>query len=73
MLKMARKASYSVRTVKGVTQYCREEASLGIRFTTKNCISEESLKVIVEKQSKTRESMRRPAVCVGGGSCNGHL
>ena len=69
--KKARKAGYSTQNSKGVTQYCREEATVGTRFTTKSCVDKEGLLSIIQKQAAVRDALRRPTACTGGGSCNG--
>ena len=68
---MAREASVQAETRKGVTVYCREDATLGTRFTSKKCYNEQQLVELTREREAVHEQMSKPRVCAGAG-CAGH-
>lgn len=58
-LKKAKELGLHAETHKGVTQYCWEDSSIGSRFTTKKCVTEDQLDEIIEQREAAKDVMRR--------------
>jgi hypothetical protein len=68
VLKQARQLGLRPEIFKGVTRYCRTDASLGTRFTSKKCYDEAGLAMLadsiqIEKTDMMRGSDYCPASC----------
>ena len=69
VLKKARMAGYYTRTVNGATRFCKDEAELGTRFKTQNCMSEDMLQMTFERNQQQQDQLRRGGC--NGGPCGG--
>jgi len=70
--KNARTMGYKPRKEKdGTTRWCKTEATLGSRFQTTNCVSEETLAMEVQEMLQTQDYMRSQQGCNGAG-CSTH-
>ena len=70
--KTARTMGYKPRKEKdGTTRWCKTEATLGSRFQTTSCVSEETLAMEVQEMLQTQDYMRSQQGCNGAG-CSTH-
>jgi hypothetical protein len=67
--KNARTMGFKPRKEKdGTTRWCKTEATIGTRFVTTNCISEDTLAMEVEEMLQTQDYVRSQQGC-NGSSC----
>jgi hypothetical protein len=70
--KNARTMGYKPRKEKdGTTRWCKTEATIGTRFQTTNCVSEETMAMQVQEMLQTQDYMRGLQGCNGAG-CSTH-
>lgn len=62
--KRAKEAGWRPEAHKGETVYCREDATVGSRFSTRRCVNETQLLDVLQKAEYDREMMRN-ASCKG--------
>ena len=60
-IKKARLAGFRPESRDGKTMFCQETANLGTRFPTKKCINEQQLQGVLDVQSQTHDSLRKPS------------
>jgi hypothetical protein len=66
VLKKARSAGYHTKVSHGVLYFCRKEAETGSRFTKENCVNEDQLAQVFERQQAQRDQLSNHT-CSGGG------
>jgi hypothetical protein len=69
-MKKAKQAGYRAKLRKGQTLFCKEEAELGTHFTNENCIDENQLLLVLEREQAQRDQMASHS-CGGNGACGG--
>jgi hypothetical protein len=62
--KKAREAGWRPEAHNGETVYCRDDPQVGSRFTTRRCVHESELLVLLEQAQYQRDMLKN-------GSCNG--
>ncbi len=62
--KRAREAGWHPEAQKGETVYCRDDPIIGSRFTTRRCVHESQLLVLLEQAQYQKDALQN-------GSCNG--
>jgi len=66
--KSARTMGYKPKKGKdGNTLWCKTEATLGTRFETTNCVSEQTMAMQIEEMLQTQDYLRSQQGCNGGG------
>jgi hypothetical protein len=66
LIKKARAAGYRPQVSKGVTTFCKEEASLGSHFPQKTCISSDQLSARLEMEQQQRDQLRQNSLTAPG-------
>jgi hypothetical protein len=64
MSKKARQAGWRPEAHNGETVYCRDDPQVGSRFTTRRCVHENQLLVLLEQAQFEKDALK-------SGSCNG--
>jgi len=57
-LKKAREAGYHTKVRHGTVYFCKEEATLGTRFTEEHCMNEEQFDVTLERVQAQRDQIQ---------------
>jgi hypothetical protein len=65
-IKKAREAGLKPEIRKGVTVFCREDANIGSRFTTKKCIDESQLDEFIVMRQSQQDQLKRNSAGLGG-------
>jgi hypothetical protein len=68
VLKKARNLGYKPEHHNGTTLFCKSVSEIGSRFPTKQCIDENSLDAVIEKQRQQQDLMSAKPC---GGNCGG--
>jgi cytoskeletal protein RodZ len=66
--KKAREAGWRPEAHNGETVYCRDDPTVGSRFSTRRCVHENQLLDLLQKADYDRDMIRNSA-CSGGGAC----
>jgi hypothetical protein len=60
-------AGYKTKMKNGIKKYCRTEVTLGSRFPTETCFTEDELKLYLAQTAEQRQEMtQRQGICPGG-------
>jgi hypothetical protein len=71
MLKKARREGLKPKKRDGVTKFCETSASLGTRFATEKCYTEDQVDQLAQQRQDERNQLGRSVAC-GGANCSGH-
>jgi len=69
-LKKAKLAGYRAKLRKGQTLFCKDEAEIGSHFTKENCVDENQLLIVLDREQAQRDQLANHA-CGGNGACGG--
>ena len=56
-VKKARQAGYRSKLRKGATVFCKEQVEIGTHFSTENCINEDQLALVLDREQAQRDSL----------------
>jgi hypothetical protein len=69
-VRKAKDAGYRAKLRKGVTLFCKEQTEIGSHFSSENCIDENQLLLVLEREQAQRDQMSNHT-CSNGGACSG--
>ena len=67
--KQAREAGWRPEGHNGETVYCRDDPTVGSRFSTRRCVHEDQLLVLLEQAQFERDALKNGSCGTGGGTC----
>jgi hypothetical protein len=56
-VKKAKLAGYRAKLKKGATVFCKEQTEIGTHFSTENCINEDQLALVLDREQEQRDSL----------------